>query len=123
MFDCFRGALDDVFLFYPRLDCLVFGVFIVLRVEEFADGLSIVEFLNVVFGLDLEHGMMRLMDFGLEAAVADINIDLIQAFPTNSYHFLFAMMAFDVLVDRCINLFFHLWDCYSLSHGFYFCWL
>jgi hypothetical protein len=73
--DGFGGALDDIFLLYPRLDCLVFGVFVVLRVEELADGLSIIEFLNEVLSLDLEQGMMGLMS--LLAAVADVCINLI----------------------------------------------
>lgn len=87
MLDGLRSALDNVLFFYPRLHCLVFRILFVLRVEEFADGLCIVQFLNEIFGLDLEHCMMGLMDLSFEATVADININLIQTFPANSYHF------------------------------------
>lgn len=123
MLDGFRGALDYVFLLYPRLDLLIFWVFVVLRIKEFANRLSIVEALNQVLSLDLKHGMMGLMNFRLEATVADVSIEFVQTFPTNSYNFWFAVRAFDVFVDSCIHLLFDFWDCYSLSLSFYFCWL
>lgn len=58
-----------------------------LRVKEFADRLSIVDFLHEIFSLDLEHGMTGLMNFCLKAATAHVSIELIQTFPANSNHF------------------------------------